>query len=157
MPVSFFKLPLYAAKYRKGTYEDSLRKPSSLDFMHDRECIQQDYRKNIRPKIKGKSLLQVKMSALCFQHKISTEPYYSPTRLHAGQARQCRQQSVARSIAESDAGRDATGRHCRERRASHICKKRALASAKALFIKSGDYLLSHKSLQYHRPKLNEGD
>ena len=35
-------------------------------------------------------------------------------------------------------------------------KKRALALAKALFIKSGDDLLSHENSQYHWPKLIRG-
>ena len=36
-------------------------------------------------------------------------------------------------------------------------QKRALVLTKARFIKSGDDLLSHKHLQYHRPYVDKGD
>ena len=78
------------------------------------------------------------------------------------QLRRWRQQLVTRSIAESDAAWGATGnrgRHRQERRLSApvYAKKGALALAKAPSYKSGDDLLSHKRLQYHRPAVDKGD
>ena len=66
------------------------------------------------------------------------------------------QKDVTADFALCRAGCDRTALPGEEVIDTYICKKTSPFGTR-LFIKSGDYLLSHKSLQYHRPKLNEGD
>ena len=76
---------------------------------------------------------------------------YSPTKLHGGQVRRWRQQLVTRSIAESDAAWGATQAPSPGEEVIDTCIKRKQESFELLLLyKSGDDLLSHKSLQYHR-------
>ena len=77
--------------------------------------------------------------------------HYSPTKLHGGQVRRWRQQLVTRSIAESDAAWGATQAPSPGEEVIDSCIKRKQESFELLLLyKSGDDLLSHKCLQYHR-------
>ena len=83
---------------------------------------------------------------------------YSPTKLHGGQVRRWRQQLVTRSIAESDAAWGAPQAPSPGEEVIDSCIKKKQESFELLLLyKSGDDLLSHKCLQYHRPKIEEGD
>ena len=76
---------------------------------------------------------------------------YSPTKLHGGQVRRWRQQLVTRSIAESDAAWGATEAPSPGEEVIDTGIKRKQESFELLLLyKSGDDLLSHKCLQYHR-------
>ena len=74
------------------------------------------------------------------------------------EVRWCRQHKVARSMdgVHARAGCEKTAPPGEKGIDTCICKKTSPFGTR-LFIKSGDDLLSHKCLQYHRPKPNKGD